>query len=238
MKRTICLLLALTLLCGLTACAKTAPLTRLFGLTVCTKTAPEESQIVLQPQQTANTAPEAPVQTDAPEAQAEPEAPAQEETAFPMPTGSMFGLTGRQAVLFDAAVAQKYPREDTTIVIPSLRVYGSFEENGKTVVICDLHYDFYWDYTQENWAWNAGGMTSYARAELETQNGAEVCTGFEILPDGEGTSYWIHDNCGALAMRNENGAWVLPEAKGDWFPAGENLLRTYLEAREQSEPKR
>ena len=53
MKRTICLLLALTLLCGLTACAKTAPLTRLFGLTVCTKTAPEESQIVLQPQQTA-----------------------------------------------------------------------------------------------------------------------------------------------------------------------------------------
>lgn len=142
----------------------------------------------------------------------------------------MFGLTGRDAVLFDAAVAQKYPREDTTIVIPSLRVYGSFEENGKTVVICDLHYDFYWDYTQENWAWNTGGMTSFARAELETQNGAEVCTGFEILPDGEGTSYWIREKCGALAMRNENGAWVLPEAKGDWFPAGENLLQTYLDA--------
>lgn len=230
MKRTICLLLALTLLCGLTACAKTAPLTRLFGLTVCTKTAPEESQIVLQPQQTADTAPEAPVQTDAPEEQTEPEAPAQEETVFPMLTGSMFGLTGRDAVLFDAAVAQKYPREDTTIVIPSLRVYGSFEENGKTVVICDLHYDFYWDYTQENWAWNTGGMTSFARAELETQNGAEVCTGFEILPDGEGTSYWIREKCGALAMRNENGAWVLPEAKGDWFPAGENLLQTYLDA--------
>ena len=85
MKRTICLLLALTLLCGLTACAKTAPLPRLFGLTVCTKTASEESQIVLQPQQTAETAPEAPPQTDAPEAQAEPEAPAQEETVFPMP---------------------------------------------------------------------------------------------------------------------------------------------------------
>ena len=217
MKRTICLLLALTLLCGLTA---------------CTKTAPEESQIVLQPQQTAEAAPEAPPQTDAPEAQAQPEASAQEETAFPMPTGSMFGLTGRGAVLFDAAVAQKYPREDTTIVIPSLRVYGSFEENGKTVVICDLHYDFYWDYTQENWAWNAGGMTSFARAELETQNGAEVCTGFEILPDGEGTSYWIREKCGALAMRNENGAWVLPEAKGDWFPAGENLLQMYLDALE------
>ena len=164
MKRTICLLLALTLLCGLTACAKTTPLPRLFGLTICTKTAPEESQIVLQPQQTAETAPEAPVQTDAPEEQTEPEAPAQEETVFPMPTGSMFGLTGRDAVLFDAAVAQKYPREDTTIVIPSLRVYGSFEEGSRTVVICDLHYDFYWDYTGDDWEWNAGGMTSSARA--------------------------------------------------------------------------
>lgn len=234
MKRTICLLLALTLLCGLTACAKTAPLPRLFGLTICTKTAPEESQIVLQPQQTA----EAPLQTDAPEEQIAPEAPAQEKNAFPMPTASMFGLTGRDAVLFDAAAAQKYPREDTTLVIPSLREYGSFEENGKTVVICDLHYDFYWDYTQENWAWNAGGMTSFARVELEMQNGAEVCTGFKILPDGEGTSYWIHDNCGPLAAQNADGNWVLPEAAGEWFPAGENLLRTYLEALEQSEPKR
>lgn len=132
----------------------------------------------------------------------------------------MFGLTGRDAVLFDAAVAQKYPREDTTIVIPSLRVYGSFEENGKTVVICDLHYDFYWDYTQENWAWNTGGMTSFARAELETQNGAEVCTGFEILPDGEGTSYWIHDNCGPLAAQNADGNWVLPEAGRRVVPGG------------------
>ena len=42
-KMLLALLLALTLLCGLTACAKTAPLTRLFGLTVCTKTAPEEA---------------------------------------------------------------------------------------------------------------------------------------------------------------------------------------------------
>ena len=215
MKRTICLLLALTLLVGLTACAKTAP---------------EEPQTASQPQQPVEAEPEAPVKADAPDEQAEPEATAQEEDAFPMPTSSMFGLTGRDAVLFDAAVAQKYPREDTTIVIPSLRVYGSFEEGGKTVVICDLHYDFYWDYTEENWQWNVGGMTSFARAELEEQNGAEVCTGFEMLPDGEGTSYWIQEKCGSLALQNEDGAWALPEAEGDWFPAGENLLETYLNA--------
>lgn len=64
------------------------------------------------------------------------------QSTLPIPASSMFGLTGREAVLFDAAVAQRYPRSDNDIVLPSLREYGSFEENGKTVVICYLHYDF------------------------------------------------------------------------------------------------
>ena len=141
----------------------------------------------------------------------------------------MFGLTGREAVLFDAAVAQRYPRSDNDIVLPSLREYGSFEENGKTVVICDLHYDFYYDYTGPDWEWNGGAMNTYLRAELETQDGAEVCTGFEIFPGGS-PSDWISGECGPLAMQNADGAWVLPEAAGDWFPAVENPFQQYLEA--------
>ena len=156
----------------------------------------------------------------------------QERPALPVPSASMFSLTGREAVLYDAAVAQRYPRDDNDIVLPSLCVYGSFEEDGKTVVICDLHYDFYYDYTGPGWSWNSGAMNTYLRAELETQDGAEVCTGFEILPDGEGTSYWIHDNCGLLAAQNADGNWVLPEAAGEWFPAGENLLGAYLDTLE------
>lgn len=78
------------------------------------------------------------------------------QSTLPIPASSMFGLTGREAVLFDAAVAQRYPRDDNDIVLPSLREYGSFEENGKTVVICDLHYDFYYDYTGPDWEWNGG----------------------------------------------------------------------------------
>ncbi|MFR7742294.1 MAG: hypothetical protein ACLU3I_02550 [Acutalibacteraceae bacterium] len=74
------------------------------------------------------------------------------QSTLPIPASSMFGLTGREAVLFDAAVAQRYPRDDNDIVLPSLREYGSFEENGKTVVICDLHYDFYYDYTGPDWS--------------------------------------------------------------------------------------
>lgn len=150
------------------------------------------------------------------------------QSTLPIPTSSMFGLTGREAVLFDAAAAQRYPREDNDIVLPSLREYGSFEENGKTVVICDLHYDFYYDYTGPDWEWNGGAMNTYLRAELETQDGAEVCTGFEIFPGGS-PSDWISGECGPLAMQNVDGAWGLPEASGDWFPADMNLLQQYLE---------
>ena len=150
------------------------------------------------------------------------------QSTLPIPASSMFGLTGREAVLFDAAVAQRYPREDNDIVLPSLREYGSFEENGKTVVICDLHYDFYYDYTGPDWEWNGGAMNTYLRAELETQDGAEVCTGFEIFPGGS-PSDWISGECGPLAMQNADGAWVLPEAAGDWFPAVENPFQQYLE---------
>lgn len=116
-----------------------------------------------------------------------------EVTKLPTPTASMFGLTGREATLYDAAVSQKYPRSDNDIVLPSLRVRGSFEEDGKTVVICDLHYDFYYDYTGPDWEWNGGGATTVARFELDAPG--NVCTGFAEYPSGN-LSDWIRDFCG------------------------------------------
>lgn len=148
------------------------------------------------------------------------------QSTLPTPASSMFGLTGREAVLFDAAVAQRYPRDDNDIVLPSLLEYGSFEENGKTVVICDLHYDFYYDYTGPDWEWNGGGATTVARFELDAPG--NVCTGFAEYPSGN-LSDWIRDFCGPLAVQNADGAWGLPEASGDWFPADMNLLQQYLE---------
>lgn len=148
------------------------------------------------------------------------------QSTLPIPASSMFGLTGREAVLFDAAVAQRYPRDDNDIVLPSLLEYGSFEENGKTVVICYLHYDFYYDYTGPDWEWNGGGSTTVARFELDAPG--NICTGFAEYPSGS-LSDWIRDFCGPLAMQNADGAWVLPEAAGDWFPADMNLLQQYLE---------
>ena len=154
-----------------------------------------------------------------------------EATKLPTPTASMFGLTGREATLYDAAVSQKYPRSDNDIVLPILRVRGSFEEDGKTVVICDLHYDFYYDYTGPGWEWNGGGATTYLRAELETRSGAEICTGFAEYPSGS-LSDWIRDHCAPLAMQDADGAWVLPETAENWFPSDSSMLGEYLAAAE------
>lgn len=204
----LCVILALLLIVSAAGCSITE-LTRQKSGEI---TLPEETPVMEEP-------------TDTPIEQEEPIQEPQTQM-LPTPASSMFGLTGREAVLFDAAVAQRYPRSDNDIVLPSLREYGSFEENGKTVVICYLHYDFYYDYTGPDWEWNGGGATTVARFELDAPG--NVCTGFAEYPSGS-LSDWIRDFCGPLAMQNADGAWVLPEAAGDWFPADMNLLQQYLE---------
>ena len=204
----LCVILALLLIVSAAGCSITE-LTRQKSGEI---TLPEETPVMEEP-------------TDTPIEQEEPIQEPQTQM-LPTPASSMFGLTGREAVLFDAAVAQRYPRSDNDIVLPSLREYGSFEENGKAVVICYLHYDFYYDYTGPDWEWNGGGATTVARFELDAPG--NVCTGFAEYPSGS-LSDWIRDFCGPLAVQNADGAWVLPEAAGDWFPADMNLLQQYLE---------
>ena len=206
----LCVILAVLLVVSAAGCS----ITELTRQKTGEITLPEETPVMEEP-------------TDTPIEQEEPIQEPQTQM-LPTPASSMFGLTGREATLYDAAVSQKYPRSDNDIVLPSLRVRGSFEEDGKTVVICDLHYDFYYDYTSPGWEWNGGGATTYLRAELETRSGAEICTGFAEYPSGS-LSDWIRDFCGPLATQNADGAWVLPEAAGDWFPAVENPFQQYLE---------
>ena len=210
----LCVILALLLIVSAAGCSITE-LTRQKSGEI---TLPEETTVMEEPTDT-------PEPADTPIEQEEPIQEPQTQM-LPTPASSMFGLTGREAVLFDAAVAQRYPRDDNDIVLPSLREYGSFEENGKTVVICDLHYDFYYDYTGPDWEWNGGGATTVARFELDAPG--NVCTGFAEYPSGN-LSDWIRDFCGPLVVQNADGAWGLPEASGDWFPADMNLLQQYLE---------
>ena len=210
----LCVILAVLLVVSAAGCSITE-LTRQKSGEI---TLPEETPVMEEPTDT-------PEPADTPIEQEEPIQEPQTQM-LPTPTSSMFGLTGREAVLFDAAAAQRYPREDNDIVLPSLREYGSFEENGKTVVICDLHYDFYYDYTGPDWEWNGGGSTTVARFELDAPG--NICTGFAEYPSGS-LSDWIRDFCGPLAVQNADGAWGLPETSGDWFPAVENLLQQYLE---------
>ena len=210
----LCVILALLLIVSAAGCS----ITELTRQKTGEITLPKETPVMEEPTDT-------PEPADTPIEQEEPIQEPQTQM-LPIPASSMFGLTGREAVLFDAAVAQRYPRSDNDIVLPSLREYGSFEENGKTVVICYLHYDFYYDYTGPDWEWNGGGSTTVARFELDAPG--NICTGFAEYPSGS-LSDWIRDFCGPLAMQNADGAWVLPEAAGDWFPADMNLLQQYLE---------
>lgn len=210
----LCVILALLLIISAAGCS----LTELTRQKTGEITLPEKTPVMEEPTDT-------PEPADTPIEQEEPIQEPQTQM-LPIPTSSMFGLTGREAVLFDAAVAQRYPRSDNDIVLPSLREYGSFEENGKAVVICYLHYDFYYDYTGPDWEWNGGGATTVARFELDAPG--NVCTGFAEYPSGS-LSDWIRDFCGPLAVQNADGAWGLPEASGDWFPADMNLLQQYLE---------
>lgn len=210
----LCAILALLLVMSAAGCSITE-LTRQKSAEI---TLPEETPVMEEPT-------DPPEPADTPIEQEEPIQEPQTQM-LPTPTSSMFGLTGREAVLFDAAVAQRYPRDDNDIVLPSLLEYGSFEENGKTVVICYLHYDFYYDYTGPDWEWNGGGSTTVARFELDAPG--NICTGFAEYPSGS-LSDWIRDFCGPLAVQNADGAWVLPETSGDWFPTVENPFQQYLE---------
>lgn len=210
----LCAILALLLIISAAGCSLTE-LTRQKSGEI---TLPEETPVMEEPTDT-------PEPADTPIEQEEPIQEPQTQM-LPTPASSMFGLTGREAVLFDAAVAQRYPRDDNDIVLPSLLEYGSFEENGKTVVICYLHYDFYYDYTGPDWEWNGGGSTTVARFELDAPG--NICTGFAEYPSGS-LSDWIRDFCGPLAVQNADGAWVLPETSGDWFPTVENPFQQYLE---------
>lgn len=210
----LCAILALLLIISAAGCS----ITELTRQKTGEITLPKETPVMEEPTDT-------PEPADTPIEQEEPIQEPQTQM-LPIPASSMFGLTGREAVLFDAAVAQRYPRDDNDIVLPSLLEYGSFEENGKTVVICYLHYDFYYDYTGPDWEWNGGGSTTVARFELDAPG--NICTGFAEYPSGS-LSDWIRDFCGPLAVQNADGAWVLPEASGDWFPADMNLFQQYLE---------
>ena len=217
----LCVILALLIVASATGCSFAELTRQKSGESIMSGDAEET-----EPPAAEETATE-PAQTKPEEKQeSQPEA-----TKLPTPTASMFGLTGREATLYDAAVSQKYPRSDNDIVLPSLRVRGSFEEDGKTVVICDLHYDFYYDYTGPGWEWNGGGATTYLRAELETRSGAEICTGFAEYPSGS-LSDWIRDHCAPLAMQDADGAWVLPETAENWFPSDSSMLGEYLAAAE------
>ena len=96
----LCAILALLLIVSAAGCS----ITELTRQKTGEITLPKETPVMEEPTDT-------PEPADTPIEQEEPIQEPQTQM-LPIPASSMFGLTGREAVLFDAAVAQRYPRDD------------------------------------------------------------------------------------------------------------------------------
>ncbi|MBQ6205900.1 MAG: hypothetical protein IJK52_02335 [Oscillospiraceae bacterium] len=133
-------------------------------------------------------------------------------SAFSIPTGGAFGLTGENAVLYTAAAKYLYEKYDSvlsetgTLLIPAVTVYGKYAaDGGGTHYVCGL---------SELWFYDMGLATNVNADSLRneqvgsgggpvriTLDGNGVCVNITEYPDGdapEGRLRYIREICGPL----------------------------------------
>ena len=163
--------------------------------------------------------------------------PAQSEDTsaliFPNPRSEQFELSERDAVLFDAAVAARDRTPNADICIPEIGIYGTYEEAGKTVIVCHVCYHFYYGCDGTEHYTDSGAMQTPAKAVLERSDGTLHCVSFELVPDGAGTSVWANEFCGPLT--DLASYFLSPEQDEEWplestMPSPEQLFHEYMES--------
>ena len=151
---------------------------------------------------------------------------------FPNPRSEQFDLSERDAVLFDAAVAARDRTPNADICIPEIGIYGTYEEAGKTVIVCHVCYHFYYGCDGTEQYTDSGAMQSPAKAVLEGSGDTLQCVSFELAPDGAGTNVWVSEFCGPLTdLANY---FLSPEQDEEWplesvTPSPEQLFHEYIE---------
>ena len=151
---------------------------------------------------------------------------------FPNPRSAQFELSERGAVLFDAAVAARDRTPNADICIPEIGIYGTYDESGKTVIVCHVCYHFYYGCDGTEHYTDSGAMQAPAKAVLEGSDGTLRCVSFELAPDGAGTSVWANEFCGPLT--DLASYFLSPEQDEEWplehtMPSPEQLFRAYIE---------
>ena len=93
------------------------------------------------------------------------ETPPASDTAVPPlmmlpPTAELFGITGVEAALYEAArwAHNPYGWQNGTLALPFVGVYASYEDgNGDTVYLCNLWTRYYYDFLATRGANSGGG---------------------------------------------------------------------------------
>lgn len=138
-----------------------------------------------------------------------------------MPTAEDFGLTGDEAVIYNAAVQYYFPAAGYPhLLLPSIGIYASHtNENGKRSYICVLkgcdYYDLGWS-TPENPSYNYGGGFQY------------VC--FTISEDEVGVAY-----CSDILMSCDGEDWA--QSVREVFGPEMQLAEEIISAKEVTEPR-
>lgn len=130
-----------------------------------------------------------------------------ESWEFPVPTGEVFGLTGRDAQLYTAAARKKaaemLPRlgsRSTDLMLPTISVYGEYPgENGETHYVCgygeQYDYDLGADPSQLK-SDSRGGGGGIARLTLSADG---VLTEVLETQDGMDNTPRVQEICGPLS---------------------------------------
>ncbi len=155
---------------------------------------------------------------------------------YEKPTSALFGLGGEYAAIFDYLVDGRWETHQAnhTLYLPQITCYGTYEQAGRTVYVCRVAENFYYDLTLESRTVTPGYGISLMAFIMDDNGpgGAPAVEEVMAQPDGEGSAQAVRELCGPLTDLAE--AYLsgdgMPEPVWDGMPAGADLLRLYVQS--------
>lgn len=150
-----------------------------------------------------------------------------------LPTSEMFGLAGLEKTVFDAVIDERAKRltdtdSNSTLIIPIIFIYGTYEMEGKTAVVCCVGESFYYYDKPETQTVSIGGGTTPAMVLCEKQTDESYkAVSLTYAGDGEGWGDSVRGLCGPLKDLAE-GIIDGTETGETTMASAPDLLRIYI----------
>lgn len=154
---------------------------------------------------------------------------------YKKPTADMFGLTGERAAIFDCLVNDFWAQhpDANTLYLPRVTCYGTYEAAGRTVYVCRVQEDYYYELTLENRSVMPGAGSTFMCFHMGGSDaGTPVVDSWAQAQDGGGWGPSIRDLCGPLTdladyLLGVEGAETFTPV-WDELPSGPDMLRQYV----------